>query len=101
MAIRAPRIGAGSPLGRPFWASWGVVRSRAVAQGGGMTTATQVVEADGAAIDRAQLHLALASVSYMSGQTARSRAEAEAVLVEPGLPAPMYAAAENRRVLAL
>jgi DNA-binding CsgD family transcriptional regulator len=66
-----------------------------------MTTTPQVAEADAAAIDRAQLHLALASVSYMSGQTARSRAEAEAVLVEPGLPAPMYAAAENRRVLAL
>jgi DNA-binding CsgD family transcriptional regulator len=66
-----------------------------------MTTATQVVEGEEAAIDRAQLHLALASVSYMSGQTARSRAEAEAVLAEPGLPAPMYAAAENRRVLAL
>ena len=54
-----------------------------------------------AARDRAQLHLALASLSYMSGETARSRAEAEAVLVEPGLPAAMYAAAENRRVLAL
>ena len=58
-----------------------------------MTTAMRVVDADVAAIDQAQLHLALASVSYMSGQMARSRAEAEAVLVEPGLPAPMYAAA--------
>ncbi len=66
-----------------------------------MTTATHLVEADEAAIDRAQLHLALASVAYMSGQTLRSRVEAEAVLAEPGLPAPMYAAAENRRVLAL
>jgi len=66
-----------------------------------MTTGVQVGEGEQAAIDRAQLHLALASVSYMSGHAARSRSEAEAVLAEPGLPAPMYNAAENRRVLAL
>src|SRR6185436_18421520 len=94
-------IGAGSPTGAPFLASWGVVCSRATAEAEGMTNFMQVAEPELAAIDQAQLHLALASVSYMSGQTARSRAEAEAVLVEPGLPTPMYAAAENRRVLAL
>jgi len=54
-----------------------------------MTTGVQVGEGEQAAIDRAQLHLALASVSYMSGHAARSRSEAEAVLAEPGLPAPM------------
>jgi DNA-binding CsgD family transcriptional regulator/tetratricopeptide (TPR) repeat protein len=59
-----------------------------------------VPAAERAAIDEAQLRLALASVSYMNGRTTRSRAEAEAVLAEPGLPAVLYAAAEQRRVLA-
>ena len=65
-----------------------------------MTCATGI-EADGAAVDQAQLRLALASVSYMSGHVARSKAEAEAVLAEPGLPASLYAAAEQSRLLAL
>ncbi|MET0460202.1 MAG: hypothetical protein ABW195_13205, partial [Ilumatobacteraceae bacterium] len=66
-----------------------------------MTFATSIVGADDAAIDEAQLHLALASVSYMSGHVARSKSEAEAVLAEPGLPASLYAAAESSRLLAL
>ena len=66
-----------------------------------MTCAPPIADAADSAVDRAQLHLALASVSYMSGQAARSRAEAEAVLAEPGLPAALYAAAEQSRLLAL
>jgi DNA-binding CsgD family transcriptional regulator len=53
------------------------------------------------AVDRAQLHLALASVSYMSGDVIRSKVEAEAVLAEPGLPEALYTAAEQSRVLAM
>jgi len=53
------------------------------------------------AVERAQLHLAIALVSYMSGDTARTKAEAEAVLAQPGLPASLYEAAEQRRLLAL
>ena len=66
-----------------------------------MTCAPPIADAADSAVDRAQLHLALASVSYMSGQVARSRAEAEAVLAEPGLPAALYAAAEQSHLLAL
>jgi DNA-binding CsgD family transcriptional regulator len=66
-----------------------------------MTCAPPIAEVADSAVDRAQLHLALASVSYMSGQVARSRAEAEAVLAEPGLPAALYAAAEQSHLLAL
>src|SRR6187401_1150475 len=53
------------------------------------------------AVDRAQLHLAIALTAYMSGDTARTKAEAEAVLAQPGLPASLYEAAEQRRLLAL
>ena len=60
-----------------------------------------VEETEVSAVDRAQLHLALAMVSYMSGSVGRSQAEAEAVLAEPGLPASLYAAAEQSRLLAL
>jgi DNA-binding CsgD family transcriptional regulator len=57
----------------------------------------EVVEA----VDRAQLSLALASVSYMSGDVNRSKLEAEAVLAEPRLPEALYAAAEQTRLLAM
>jgi hypothetical protein len=53
------------------------------------------------AVERAQLHLAIAWVSYMTGHAARTKAEAEAVLARPGLPASLYEAAEQRRLLAL
>ncbi|MET0144290.1 MAG: helix-turn-helix transcriptional regulator [Ilumatobacteraceae bacterium] len=65
-----------------------------------MTFASPIAEADDAAIDEAQQHLALALVSYMSGHVTRTRVEAEAVLAEPGLPASLYAAAEQSRLLA-
>jgi DNA-binding CsgD family transcriptional regulator len=66
-----------------------------------MSCLAVAAEATLEAVDRAQLHLAIALVSYMSGQTARTKEEAEAVLAEPGLPASLYAAAEQRRLLAL
>jgi DNA-binding CsgD family transcriptional regulator len=62
---------------------------------------TSVAGFETEAVERAQLHLALALVSYMTGHTARTKAEAEAVLAQPGLPASLYEAAEQRRLLAL
>jgi DNA-binding CsgD family transcriptional regulator len=56
---------------------------------------------DDSAVHRAQLHLALASVEYTSGHPSRSVEAAEAVLAEPGLPAQMYAAADQSRLLGL
>jgi DNA-binding CsgD family transcriptional regulator len=82
-----------------------VVPHVAIIHVGGMTLAFRSdefsEEIEGSAVDRAQLHLAVAMVSYMSGSVGRSRAEAEAVLAEPGLPAALYAAAEQSRLLAL
>jgi DNA-binding CsgD family transcriptional regulator len=66
-----------------------------------MTLTFPAEEIESSAVNRAQLHLAVAMVSYMSGSLGRSRAEAEAVLAEPGLPASLYAAAEQSRLLAL
>lgn len=67
----------------------------------GMTLIFPVKEIEDSAVNRAQLHLALAMVSYMSGSIGQSQAEAEAVLAEPGLPTSLYAAAEQSRLLAL
>jgi DNA-binding CsgD family transcriptional regulator len=53
------------------------------------------------AVDRAQLRLALAATAYISGDAARSREQAEAVLAQPGLPDALYDAARQRLVLAL
>jgi len=66
-----------------------------------MTSAALRTVIDDEAVNWAQLHLALASVSYITGDADRSRAECEAVLAEPGLPAPLYAAAHQHRILAL
>jgi DNA-binding CsgD family transcriptional regulator len=49
----------------------------------------------------AQLHLALCSVWFMSGDAGRAVAEADAVLASPGLPGRVYAAAAQSRLLAL
>ena len=96
------RISAPTANGAPaFSPGEGLVLLAALADSEAMTSAPPIVEVADSAVDRAQLHLALASVSYMSGQVARSRAEAEAVLAEPGLPAALYAAAEQSHLLAL
>jgi ATP/maltotriose-dependent transcriptional regulator MalT len=65
-----------------------------------MTLLVPVEQIEDSAVNRAQLHLAVAMVSYISGSIGRSQAEAEAVLAEPGLPASLYAAAEQSRLLA-
>lgn len=65
-----------------------------------MTRTSSLAEGDHPAASRAQLHLALSWVSYMSGRAGQAQAEAEAVLAEPGLPASLYASAEQSRLLA-
>src|SRR5947209_8606235 len=57
-------------------------------------------QSDIAGREFAQLHLALASISYGCGDAGASQAEAEAVLTVGGLPACLYEAAEQWRILA-
>jgi DNA-binding CsgD family transcriptional regulator len=93
---------AGDGEGRAgFSSTEAVVQPSVSAHPEGMTCASPTGRADEATVDQAQVHLALAAVSYMSGHVARSKAEAEAVLAERGLPASLYAAAEQSRLLAL
>jgi DNA-binding CsgD family transcriptional regulator len=65
-----------------------------------MTKGAVAAETVDPTVSRAQLHLALSWVSYMSGRVGRSQAEAGAVLAEPGLPDSLYASAAQSRLLA-